>query len=67
VIWVTRATVKHEAIWVVKGEYALKNPTDIAFGATPKTAVIFNKTQVELLLKDYRFIYGPFGAVSGSL
>jgi hypothetical protein len=67
VIWVTRATVKREASWVVKDQYSLKNPTDIAFDTTPKSALIFNKARVELLLKDYKFIYGMFGVVSASL
>jgi hypothetical protein len=52
---------------VVKDEYSLKDPTGIAFGTTPKSALIFNKARVAHLLNEYKFIYGTFGVVSQSL
>lgn len=64
VICVTRASVKRDASRLVMEEYALKNLTDVAFDTTPKSARIFNKARVELLQKDYKFIYGTFGMVS---
>jgi hypothetical protein len=66
-ISVTRASVKRDASWVVREEYGLRNLTDIAFDPTPKSTVIFNKVRVELLQKDYKYIYGTFGVVCASL
>jgi hypothetical protein len=60
---VTRASVKREAGELVVEEYSLKNPADVAFDTTPQSARIFNKTRVETLQKDYKFIYGNFGTV----
>lgn len=63
VISVTRATVKAQASELVCDQYLLKNPSDTVFDTTPKSARIFNKARVELLMKDYKFIYGNFGVV----
>jgi len=64
VIWVTRASVKHKVSQVVMDQYSLRNPNDVAFDTTPKSACIFNKARIKLLQKDYKFIYGTFGTVS---
>jgi hypothetical protein len=66
-ISVTRASIKREASRVVKEEYGLRTLTDIAFDPTPKSGLLFNKSRVDLLQKEYKFIYGTFGVVWASL
>lgn len=61
IAWVTRGHIKKIASSLVEALYGLELPDKLVLTTAPKTHTAFTKARIDMLLKDYKFIYGEFG------